>query len=228
MRERSEDRSEWNAENKNVIAIQIECMIAPFVFWCGCYLNYWQLRLQAIYNLLIDNIMRRSRRSRARRKSRSRKAVSRLYLCLCLWFCLSLNWIVATYCIQRSEDETPLLGSVLSLSSSSLSSSADEDGTLSDGSEDDASGYESSSMSSYEDGIPNSVDIMTSLSILAFGLEQVGFSGRRQARVKSSTNVKRFKAHYGVGPQTVKALFDDLEALYPSLKFRDLLMTLNW
>jgi hypothetical protein len=114
------------------------------------------------------------------------------------------------------------------LSSSSLSSSADEDGTLSDGSEDDASGYESSSMSSYEDGIPNSVDIMTSLSILAFGLEQVGFSGKRQARVKSSTNVKRFKAHYGVGPQTVKALFDDLEALYPSLKFRDLLMTLNW
>lgn len=104
---------------------------------------------------------------------------------------------------------------------------------VSDESEDDASGYESSSisMSSYEDsydGIPNSVDIMTSLSILAFGLEQVGFSGKRQARVKNSTNVERFKAHYGVGPQTVKALFDDLETMYPSLKFRDLLMTLNW
>jgi hypothetical protein len=69
---------------------------------------------------------------------------------------------------------------------------------------------------------------MTDYSMLAYGLEIVGFSLKRQSRVKHKTNIKRWKAFFGVGPPTIRALYYDLEATYSSLNFRDLLLCLNW
>jgi len=47
-------------------------------------------------------------------------------------------------------------------------------------------------------------------SMMSFGLDLVGFSGARQ-NVSDKLKMKRFRAHYGIGPDTVLAIVKDLK-----------------
>ena len=73
----------------------------------------------------------------------------------------------------------------------------------------------------------NQNDIPTVATILAFGLEAVGFGQKRQ-QVQMKLNMTRFKAHYGVGPRTIQALYKDLKEKYKSTELKPCMITLNW
>lgn len=120
-----------------------------------------------------------------------------------------------------------LLSSKDSGSDDGEDSDDDEDEYDKDDSDDAKDRYDDED-SDIDRDIPQLIQVMTDQSILSFGLAQVGFGEKRQVKARMSLNVKRFRAFYGVGPQTVKAIFDDLRDNHPSIKLRDLLMTLNW
>jgi hypothetical protein len=69
--------------------------------------------------------------------------------------------------------------------------------------------------------------LMTLEDILYYGLCYVGFGEERQ-NVITETSVKRFKAHFGPEPRTVKDLMHDLVDEFPKTTFKELLMGLNW
>jgi hypothetical protein len=77
-------------------------------------------------------------------------------------------------------------------------------------------------------GIPDTIDATTDLSILFEGLSRAGFCRKRQGRVRNGLNIERFKAHYGVEPQVVQAIFGDIKDEFPTFKLDDFFMTLNW
>lgn len=72
------------------------------------------------------------------------------------------------------------------------------------------------------------VMILTDVDILAAGLSYVGFDAKQQNRVKLERNMKRFKQFFGPDPSTIAPLFRDLRDAYPTLKYKDALMTMNW
>jgi hypothetical protein len=53
--------------------------------------------------------------------------------------------------------------------------------------------------------------ILTDDEVLSEGLQFVGFNESRQARVKKTTNVQRFKEHYGSIPRVYAQLWEDLQ-----------------
>lgn len=70
----------------------------------------------------------------------------------------------------------------------------------------------------------------STVSILAFGLTHAGFGPERQARCSDELCMKRFRAHYGVGPRALLALFTDLITFQPNrnVVLKSLLMALSW
>lgn len=70
--------------------------------------------------------------------------------------------------------------------------------------------------------------ILTDVDILATGLSYVGFDAKQQNRVNLARNMKRFKQFFGPDPSTIAPLFRDLRDAFPTLKYKDALMTLNW
>ena len=71
-------------------------------------------------------------------------------------------------------------------------------------------------------------DTPTEDYILFFGLSKVGFDEKRQRRVSRHLSIRRFNAFYRVPPVTVRAIFNDLKADYPSATLHYLLLALNW
>ncbi len=72
------------------------------------------------------------------------------------------------------------------------------------------------------------VSILTDTDILAAGLCYAGFDARRQGKVNLNRNMTRYKQFFGVDPSTAAPLFRDLRNKYPSFKYKDGLMTINW
>ena len=66
-------------------------------------------------------------------------------------------------------------------------------------------------------------------SIMAFGLDLVGFGETRQ-KCREGLRLRRFRAHYGVGPATIKALHDDLKRYQPwkPHDLTSLFMAVSW
>lgn len=65
--------------------------------------------------------------------------------------------------------------------------------------------------------------------LLSYGLPVFGFTIERQASVRRSENLARFREHYGVEPLTVAALFNDLKKEFPKdFRIKEALMTLYW
>jgi hypothetical protein len=64
--------------------------------------------------------------------------------------------------------------------------------------------------------------------VLRDGLFFAGFSMERIIRCGEKRNIDRFKAHYGVCPKSVVPFLEDLFKKHPSLKYKDVFMTLNW
>lgn len=65
--------------------------------------------------------------------------------------------------------------------------------------------------------------------VLNFGLSLVGFRDERQ-KCSDALNLRRFRAHYGIGPKAVNALISDLKHYQPdkSLDLTCLFMTICW
>ena len=72
------------------------------------------------------------------------------------------------------------------------------------------------------------VHILTDVDILSVGLSYVGYDTKRQIRCNLERNMKRFKSFYGPDPTTIAHFFKDLRDKYPSFKYKDGLITLNW
>jgi hypothetical protein len=78
------------------------------------------------------------------------------------------------------------------------------------------------------------IRLLTCAQFLQFGLEHVGFDVARQRRTRAATNIKRFRAAYGVGPGACSAVYRDLQTTSvpdarinrPSSFF--FLVALNW
>ena len=69
----------------------------------------------------------------------------------------------------------------------------------------------------------------TGQTFLATGLSLAGFPEERQ-KVTQTKNLERFRAFYGIGPDAMSSLFNDLVENNPSraIEKRSLFMTLNW
>ena len=76
--------------------------------------------------------------------------------------------------------------------------------------------------------IYNKVSILTDADILVAGLCYAGFDARHQGKVNLNQNMTRYKQFFGVDPSTAAPLFRDLQNKYPSFKYKDGLMTINW
>lgn len=64
--------------------------------------------------------------------------------------------------------------------------------------------------------------------ILFFGLLKVGFDECSQYRTRYSLRVARFKAHFGVGPNTLRAILMDVRKEYDYAHLKYLLLSMNW
>ncbi len=51
---------------------------------------------------------------------------------------------------------------------------------------------------------------------------------QNEGRVNLARNMKRYKQFFGVDPSTAAPLFRDLRDNFPSFRYKDGLMTLNW
>ncbi|KAL7537676.1 hypothetical protein ACHAXR_011645 [Thalassiosira sp. AJA248-18] len=71
-------------------------------------------------------------------------------------------------------------------------------------------------------------DSPTESEVFSFGLSQVGFDENRQHSVCRDLNIERFKAHYGIEPITVWAIFRDLKKDHPSVNLKHFMLALNW
>ena len=67
------------------------------------------------------------------------------------------------------------------------------------------------------------------MKVLAFGLSLVGFGEERQ-RCRDDLCMRRFRAHYGVGPKAIRALIADLKKNQPHKPFdlSTLFMAISW
>ena len=68
---------------------------------------------------------------------------------------------------------------------------------------------------------------LSSDELLALGLNYVGFGPDRQ-NVSDDLNTSRFRAHYGVGPQAIRALIVDLEQNGENVTPKKLFMAICW
>ena len=71
-------------------------------------------------------------------------------------------------------------------------------------------------------------DIMTPSDVLVAGLLYAGFEPSRLQRNNNERKIKWFKSFYGVAPTTVVPYFQDVKDMYPSINYKDCLMTMNW
>ena len=67
-------------------------------------------------------------------------------------------------------------------------------------------------------------------TIYTIGLVKAGFGIERQNRCSEEVCMKRFRAHYGIGPRAIHALIIDLRACQPDrpVSLESLLMALSW
>ena len=68
---------------------------------------------------------------------------------------------------------------------------------------------------------------LLSRQLLKQGLEYAGFDASRQS-VSADLNMRRFRAHYGIGPEAVKALIADLEKNGKPVTPKNLFMGICW
>ena len=68
---------------------------------------------------------------------------------------------------------------------------------------------------------------MTIQNVLFFGLLMVGFGEKRQ-RVREQLSNDRFMSFFGPEPWTTKDILYDLAEEFPSITFKDVMMTMNW
>jgi hypothetical protein len=69
---------------------------------------------------------------------------------------------------------------------------------------------------------------LTDAEMLSTGLSYAGFNLDRQRKVCTKTNLKRFKAFFGLPPSTIVPIFSDLSRKFPKIRAREFLMTMNW
>ncbi|KAL7544298.1 hypothetical protein ACHAWF_007685 [Thalassiosira exigua] len=69
---------------------------------------------------------------------------------------------------------------------------------------------------------------LTVQGTLCYGLRCSGFGVDRQERVQLETNMKRFKAFYGVSATTAVPFLSDLQRDNNDISIKDCLMTMNW
>jgi hypothetical protein len=64
--------------------------------------------------------------------------------------------------------------------------------------------------------------------MMSYGLSLVGFGNKRQ-KCQQALSVRRFRAHYGIGPRAVQQLVSDLNKKYnESFNLPNLFMALYW
>ncbi|EJK60505.1 hypothetical protein THAOC_19124, partial [Thalassiosira oceanica] len=73
---------------------------------------------------------------------------------------------------------------------------------------------------------PN-IEEMSVDDVLFHGLRLVGFGGERQ-NVRRTLNIARFTSHYGPEPDTTRDILRDLKRDFPTIIFKDAMMTFNW
>ena len=78
------------------------------------------------------------------------------------------------------------------------------------------------------DVIWGNITVLTVSDILHVGLTYVGFDAGRQSTVCLNENKERFREHYGVPPEAVVPMFNDLRDKFPDLQYKKALMTLHW
>lgn len=71
------------------------------------------------------------------------------------------------------------------------------------------------------------ISSITVADILYVGLVYAGFEKARQ-NVAISENTQRFIDFYGVPPTTAEPFFRDLRDKYPDIRYKIVLMTMNW
>ena len=71
------------------------------------------------------------------------------------------------------------------------------------------------------------IEDMSVDDVLFHGLRLVGFGGERQ-NVRRSLNIARFTSHYGPEPDTTRDILRDLKRDFPTIIFKDAMMTFNW
>ena len=76
--------------------------------------------------------------------------------------------------------------------------------------------------------IKSLTDIMTPNDVLVAGLLYAGFEPARLQKNNNERKIKWFKSFYGVAPTTVVPYFQDIKDMYPSINYKDCLMTMNW
>jgi hypothetical protein len=72
------------------------------------------------------------------------------------------------------------------------------------------------------------VSTLTDVDILKAGLHYAGFDTSHQVKVNLNQHMMRYKQFYGVDCSTAAPLFRDLRNKFPSFKYKDGLMTINW
>jgi len=78
-----------------------------------------------------------------------------------------------------------------------------------------------------QDVLWGDITILTTADLLYVGLVYVNFDKERQASVNLKENVERFREHYGVPPEAVVPLFNDLKDKYPTMSYKYALMTMH-
>ena len=66
--------------------------------------------------------------------------------------------------------------------------------------------------------VPRGISLLTAPELLRIGLEFVGFDADRQANVCLDTNLKRWKAFYGLPPTTLLPVLVDIKAKFPATR----------
>jgi hypothetical protein len=65
-------------------------------------------------------------------------------------------------------------------------------------------------------------------AFLQLGLGLVGFELQRQQQTREQTNLRRFRAHFGVSPEVCTIVFMDIHDSIQKPTPNDFLMTLHW
>jgi len=78
-----------------------------------------------------------------------------------------------------------------------------------------------------QDVLWGDITILTTADLLYVGLVYVNFDKERQASVNLKENVERFREHYGVPPEAVVPLFNDLKDKHPTMSYKYALMTMH-
>jgi hypothetical protein len=72
------------------------------------------------------------------------------------------------------------------------------------------------------------VILLDEKAMQSWGLTLVGFPRMRQEGVCDATNIARFCAHFGVGPNALSKLHSNLATIMPSMDIKEFFLALSW